>query len=185
MSNPFLGEIRMVGFNFAPYGWMFCSNQLLPVNQYEALYTLLGTTYGGDGVTTFALPDFRGRVPLNQGQGPGLTNRVLGQNGGTETVTLTLPQLPLHGHSPVANNIDGHVDAPATTAMPARPVQPSGGNSATLYTDPTMAIAPADYKPMQAGLLTPAGQSQSHDNLAPFLTVNFIIAVEGVFPSRN
>lgn len=185
MSNPFLGEIRMVGFNFNPRGWAFCNGQLLAISQNDALFALLGTTYGGDGQNTFALPDFRGRVPINQGQGQGLSSYVLGQLSGTESVTLTSNQLPQHRHSPVGNNVNASVDAPAATAMPAKPVQQGGGTSANFYTDATKTPAPGDYKPMQTGLITASGGNQPHDNMAPYLTINFVIALEGIFPSRN
>ncbi len=98
-ANPFIGEVELFGFNFAPIGWVFCNGQLLSISEYVALFSLIGTTYGGDGMTTFGVPDLRGRVPIHQGQGPGLTNKVIGQNGGSETITLTVPQLPVHTHA--------------------------------------------------------------------------------------
>lgn len=185
MSNPFLGEIRMFGGNFNPRGWAFCNGQLLPIAQNDALYALIGTTYGGDGQTTFGLPNMQGRVPNNQGQGAGLSNRVIGQSFGTETETITTNQMPVHQHRAVANNVDGTIDAPASTAMPARPKQVVGGNSATLYTDPTKTPVAGNLKPFQANTIGQAGGSQPHENMMPFLAVHFIIALEGVFPSRN
>lgn len=186
MSNPYLGEIRMVGFNFNPRGWAFCNGQLMSIAQNDALYALLGTNYGGDGQTTFGLPDFRGRVQLNQGQGPGLSNYTIGQLSGSESVTLLTGQLPAHGHSPVANNVNSSVDKPvANSSMTAIAVQQGGGNSSTFYTDPTKIPAAGDYKPMLAGLIGPSGGNQPHDNIEPYLVINFIIALEGVFPSRN
>src|SRR3954451_10417902 len=118
MAQPYVGEIRMFAGNFAPAGWMFCEGQLLPISEYDTLFNLIGTTYGGDGQNTFALPDLRGRAPLNQGQGPGLTNRVIGEISGSESVTLISTQMPQHIHQPVANNIDPTSDAPAAGTMP-------------------------------------------------------------------
>src|ERR1700740_2359479 len=121
MSNPFLGEIKMFGGNFQPRNFAFCNGQLMSIAQNTALFALLGTTYGGDGVNTFALPDLQGRIPLNQGQGPGLTNRIIGESAGTNSVTLTSNTMPQHFHQPVANNVDPTNDAPATNTMPCRP----------------------------------------------------------------
>ena len=185
MSNPFLGEVRMFGGNFNPRGFALCSGQLLPISQNDALFALIGTTYGGDGQVTFGLPDLRGRIPLHQGQGPGRTNRVIGELAGTETVTLISTQMPVHSHQPVANNVDPTNDAPAATTMPCRPKQAVGGNSATLYTDPTKTPAAGDLKPMLAGIIGNAGGNQPHDNMMPFLCISFVIALEGVFPSQN
>jgi microcystin-dependent protein len=185
MSNPFLGEVRMFGGNFSPRGFAFCSGQILSIAQNDALFALIGTTYGGDGQVTFGLPDLRGRIPLHQGQGPGLTNRVIGELSGTETVTLISTQMPQHSHQPVANNVDPTNDAPASNTMPCRPKQAVGGNSAQLYTDPTKTPAVGDLKPMLAGIIGNAGGSQPHDNMMPYLCINFIIALEGIFPSRN
>lgn len=185
MSNPYLGEIMMFGGNFAIRGWAFCNGQLLAISQNDALFTLLGTQYGGDGVTTFALPDFRGRFPLSQGTGPGLTNRVLGELGGTESVTLTVPQMPAHIHQPVVNLVDGTVDAPSNAVMPAKPKQVVGGTSATMYTDPTKTPVAGDLIAMQANIITSAGGNQPHSNIMPLLAVNFLIALEGIYPSQN
>lgn len=185
MTQPFIGEIKMFGGNFAPRGYAFCSGQLMSIAQNTPLFSLIGTTYGGDGQNTFGLPDLQGRIPLNQGQGPGLTNRVLGEVSGTESVTLNTNQMPQHNHQPVANNVDPTNDAPAAGTMPCRPKQAVGGNSATLYTDPTKTPVAGDMKPMLAGIIGTAGSSQPHDNMMPFLCVNFIIALEGIFPSQN
>lgn len=185
MSNPFLGEVRMFGGNFNPRGFALCNGQLLPISQNDALYALIGTTYGGDGVNTFGLPNLQGRIPLHQGQGPGLTNRIIGELAGTETVTLLPTQMPQHSHQPVANNVDPTNDAPASNTMPCRPKQAVGGNSALLYTDPSKTPTAGDLKPMLAGIIGNAGGNQPHDNMMPYLCINFIIALEGVFPSRN
>ncbi|WP_395684406.1 phage tail protein [Dokdonella sp.] len=172
MSNPFLGEIRMAGFNFAPRGWAFCAGQLLPISQNDALYALVGTTYGGDGVTTFGVPDLRGRVPINQGQGPGLSNYVLGQMAGTESVTLITAQIPSHVHVINAASSGARSSSPSGNLL--------GSGEADIYNHDfanTVALSPS--------ALAPSGGNQPHDNTQPFLCINFIIALEGVFPSRN
>ncbi|MDQ6615277.1 MAG: tail fiber protein [Actinomycetota bacterium] len=171
MSEPFLGEIRVFGFNFAPQGWATCSGQILPISQNTALFSLLGTTYGGNGQTTFALPDLRGRAPLSFGQGPGLQNYDLGEVSGSESVTLTSGQLPTHAHNVVAHG------GPASATRPggAVPAQTSG---------PSYAAAP-DGTNMNAGMIGNAGSSQPFDNRQPFLVVNFCIALQGIYPSRN
>ena len=185
MSNNFVGEIIFFGGNFAIIGWAFCNGAIQPISGNEVLFTLIGTTYGGDGVNTFALPDFRGRLPIHQGQGPSLSNYVIGQASGTESVTLTTGQMPQHTHQPVVNLVDGNVDAPSSAVVPAKPKQVVGGTSATLYSDPTMTPVVADLKAMQAGIISNAGGSQPHDNMMPYLTINFLIAQFGIFPSQN
>ncbi len=172
MSNPFIGEIRMAGFNFPPIGWAFCAGQLLPISQNDALYALIGTTYGGDGVTTFGLPDLRGRLPINQGQGPGLSNYTLGQLAGTESVTLLTMQIPSHSH--VVNAASGGT----RNANPSGSLLGSG--EADIYTHDS-----ANPVPLSTNLIASSGGNQPHENMQPFLCVNFIIALEGVFPSRN
>jgi microcystin-dependent protein len=171
MSEPFLGEIRMAGFNFAPRGWALCNGQLLSIAQSTALFSLLGTTYGGDGRVTFGLPDLRGRSPMHWGQGPGLTNRVQGEISGSETVTLINTQMPMHNHLVGASGEDAGVK------------NPSGQVLATTTT-PAYVAGPLDVtmNPQMIGL---AGGSQPHENMHPYLVVNFIIALEGIFPSRN
>jgi microcystin-dependent protein len=169
MSNPFLGEIRVFGFNFNPRGWARCQGQLMPIAQNDALYALIGTTYGGDGQTTFALPDLSSRVPLGQGQGPGLANYVTGEMSGTEGVNLLTSQLPAHTH-PVNATATANSKSPAGT-VPAFA-------AAAIYGDPgTLAMNP------QMNML--AGNGQPVSIVQPCLTVNFCIALEGVFPSRN
>ncbi|WP_066807213.1 phage tail protein [Sphingomonas asaccharolytica] len=185
MANPYIGEIRMFGGTFAPRGYAFCSGQNTPISQNETLFQLIGTTYGGDGQSTFNLPDLRGRIPLHMGTGNGLTSRVIGETAGTEQVTLTIGQLPSHGHQPVANNVDPTNDAPASNTMPCRPKQAVGGNSAQLYTDPSKTPVAGDLKPMLAGIIGITGNSQPHDNMMPYLCINFIIALEGIYPSQN
>jgi microcystin-dependent protein len=167
MAVPFLGEIRLMSFNFAPRGWAICDGRLLPINQNQALFSLLGTMYGGNGQTTFALPDFRGRVPMHQGAG-----FVVGQRGGTETHTLTPAELPVHTHALMASV------APATSG-----IQPSGGllgtAGAPLYKAPQQLVA------MRPDAVAATGGSQPHSNLQPSLTLTFCIATQGLFPSQS
>jgi microcystin-dependent protein len=167
MAEPFLGSIILFGGNFAPRGWAFCNGQILAISQNTALFSLLGTTYGGNGQTTFALPDLRGRAPIHFGQGPGLQNYALGEVGGEEAVTLTAPQLPSHTHAQPATNGQETTNRP-NNALPAR-----GG----VYSNESDGSA---FHPTSA-----AGGGQPHDNRSPFLTLNYIIALEGIFPSRN
>jgi microcystin-dependent protein len=171
--NTYVGQIRMGGFTFAPVGFLACNGQLLPISQYEALFSLLGTTYGGDGVSTFALPDLRGRAPLHQGTGPGQPNYTLGQVSGTETVTLIGQQLPVHTHPAGAGG-------PVNTGNPsnALPGVTAGGNE--FY-----AAAGGTLAPMAAGSCGPTGGNQPHDNMMPFLVINFFICTEGIFPPRT
>ena len=172
MSEPFVGEIRMFAGNFAPRGWAYCDGQLLAVSQNDALFSLLGTIYGGDGRTTFGLPDMRGRVPLHAGHGPGLSERRLGAKGGSEKVTLTTNQIPSHTH-PVSgtNNL-----ANATTP---------GGNVPAQSTIADLYAPVAPTVDMNAAAVPNVGGSQSHSNLMPYLCVHFIIALFGIYPSRH
>jgi microcystin-dependent protein len=171
MSEPFLGEIRTFGFNFAPRGWAMCNGQLLSIAQNQALFALLGTTYGGNGTTNFALPNLQSRVGVHQGQGPGLSPYVIGEVSGSETVTLTTSQMPAHGHALIAN---------AGTAGVSRP---DGAVLARTGTN-TYAAAP-DGTAMNAGAIGQAGGSQPFSIVQPFLCLNFCIALQGIFPSRN
>ena len=167
MSEPFLAEIRIVGFNFAPRGWAFCDGQILPINQNQSLYSLLGTTYGGDGRTSFALPDLRSRTPIHRGDG-----HQLGQKSGAETVTLTAAQIAAHTHTLKASS------SPADDAVPTNAVLAA---SADLYRDPEAGSMTA----LRSGTITNAGGGQAHNNMQPYITVNFAIALRGLFPSRN
>jgi microcystin-dependent protein len=169
--DPFVGEIRMFAGNFAPLGWALCDGQLLAISQNDALFSLLGTIYGGDGRTTFGLPDLRGRVPVHQGTGPGLTNRRLGEKSGTETVTLTAAQLPSHTHQLRATG-----DA-ADTAAAAGMVQAQAEDDVYSTEAPNVNMA--------ATAVSNTGGSQAHPNLQPFQCVHFIIALFGVYPSRS
>jgi microcystin-dependent protein len=177
MSNPFVAEIRIFPFNFAPKGWAFCDGQLLSISENTALFSLLGTTYGGNGVVTFALPDLQGSVPLQQGQGPGLSQYFLGEQTGTDTVTLLTSELPAHTHT-VEADFD-HFNAKATSP-----------NGAVLVNDApklTFANAPAspNLQPMNPAMISVAGGSLPHNNLMPYLTLNYCIALQGVFPLRT
>lgn len=176
MSEAYIGEIRMFGYNFAPRGWLDCNGSLLAIAQYDVLFALIGTTYGGDGQTTFALPDLRGRLPISQGQGPGLSNYVIGQVAGTENVTLLSTQMPAHSHSAVATSASANVGSPGTTVLPG------AISSDTLYTNDVTNLVP---NVMAASSVSFAGGSAPHENCMPTLTVRYCIAVEGIFPSRN
>jgi len=173
MADPFVAEIRIFPFNFAPKGWAWCDGQLLPISQNTALFSLLGTTYGGNGKSTFALPDLQGRAPMHPGQGPGLGLHDLGETGGSDTVTLLQSEIPAHAHPARANTIDlGDTNIPSPNAVLA---QSSGG---TLYQTTSNAQAAPQA-------LTPAGGDQPHNNLQPYLTFYFNIALQGVFPPRT
>lgn len=172
MSEPFVGEIRMFGGSFAPRGWAFCEGQLLAVNQNDALFSLLGTIYGGDGRTTFGLPDMRGRVPVHMGQGPGLSDRRLGSKGGEENVTLTTNQMPSHNHTLNA------MTTPATATQISAD-RTFGHVGVEIY------VADGDHVPMSSSSTTPTGGGQAHPNMMPSLGINFIIALVGIYPSRH
>ena len=176
MSNPFIGEVVMFGGNFAPRGWSLCDGQLLAIAQYQALFSLLGTTYGGDGRVTFALPDLRGRAPMHAGTGPGLTPRPLGQRSGQETHTLTLNELPSHNHSVAMHLAAGTAN---TTTGANNPI---GNISAADIFDNEDDVG---NKTLKGIVQQNVGGGQSHNNMQPYLVVNFIIAMTGVFPSRN
>lgn len=176
MSQPYIGEIRMFGFARVPQGWFACNGALLPISQYDTLFSLIGTTYGGDGMTTFAVPDLRGRLPVHQGTGSGLGNYVLGQSAGSETVTLTVAQLPPHDHAMRATT------AIATASTPGPGLMPAAVSGDAFYVDsPTGNNALAMAPQMVAG----GGGSLPHDNLMPTLTVQYCIAVYGIYPSPN
>jgi microcystin-dependent protein len=176
MADPFVAEIRIFPFNFAPKGWAFCNGQLLPLSQNTALFSLLGTTYGGNGKSNFALPDLQGSAPMHPGQGQGLSLYDLGQVGGAETVTLLESEMPVHTHAMRAN-----VDFPANVQAPApdRSLSPSTGGVA--YDAPAGSV-PAQFSPLAVGV---AGSSFPHNNMQPYLTLNFCIALQGVFPPRG
>jgi microcystin-dependent protein len=170
---PFVGEIRLFAGNFAPAGWMFCEGQLLPISENDTLFTLIGTTYGGDGQSTFALPDLRGRLPLHQGTGPGFSTRTVGESGGAEEVTLTIQQLPAHSHPLTATN---------DTATSTNP----GGQVLARFSqaniDPYLEATPGNVN-LAPSSIPPIGGSQPHTNFQPYLCVDYIISLFGVFPS--
>ena len=172
MSTPFIGEIRMFGGNFAPAGWAFCNGALIPISENDALFNLIGTTYGGDGQNTFALPNLQSRVPVHAGTGPGGQSFILGESGGQETVTLTVNQIPAHNHVP------GGFTGTGGQSSPANGVWASSG-AKTLYSD----TAPGSA--MSADAVKSGGGSQPHDNMIPFLVINFILSLFGVFPTAN
>lgn len=165
MAQPYVGEIRMFGGNFAPAGWMFCEGQLLPISENETLFNLIGTTYGGDGQSTFALPDLRGRLPVHQGIG-----FILAETGGAEEITLTVQQIPAHSHPLLASTAIGGGSNPANSVL-------GQGSNVTVYRAGTAAVA------MNAGAIGPVGGSQPHTNFQPYLCVDFIISLFGIFPS--
>jgi microcystin-dependent protein len=168
MSSPFIGEIRMFGGNFAPAGWAFCNGALMPIAENDALFQLIGTTYGGDGQTTFALPDLQSRIPIHVG--PGF---VLAQTGGTETVTLTTNQIPAHSHVPQANS------APGTQTGPGNGIWASTSPSLNQYSTNAPTLN------MDLAAIGQTGGSQPHDNMVPFLAINFILSLFGIFPSQT
>lgn len=171
MSEPFLAEIKIVGFNFPPRGWAFCDGQILPINQNQSLYSLLGTTYGGDGRTSFALPDLRGRAPMHVGQSSGGASHQLGQKGGQESVSLAESEMPQHTHSASGSSSEGDVPVPAGNILAESPV--------AMYSDPSGLV------PMRDGTLANAGGGAAHNNMQPHQTLNYCIALQGLFPSRN
>ncbi len=177
MAEPFIAEIRMFAGTFSPRGWAFCDGQLLAISQNEALFSLLGTVYGGDGETTFGLPDLRGRIPIHVGTGPGLSPRPLGQKAGVENVTLTANQLAAHKHVTRCTNGVGTADSPQDNIWAAAAAGVAYSSALPDTVDPEVAA--------KTDAIGQTGQSQSHTNIQSFLCVNFIIALFGIFPSRN
>lgn len=167
MAEPFLSEIRMFSFQFAPRGWALCNGQLLPINQNQALFALLGTTFGGDGRVNFALPDLRSRVPIHTGN-----SHTLGERGGEQAHTITTAEMPAHSHTVQASAAAGTQNVPANNMMLSQ-------RAAEIYQ------APSSPAPMVAGTISSAGGSQAHLNMQPFLALNFCIALQGIFPSQN
>ena len=177
MADPFVAEIRIFPFNFAPKGWAWCNGQLLPLSQNTALFSLLGTTYGGDGKSNFALPDLEGRAPMHPGQGPGLSLHDLGETGGSETVTLLESETPFHNHILKSSAEDADADNPAPTNV-------TGGSAGvSLYLGAPNSVVVANQ--LSPNALAPTGGDQPHNNLMPYLTYYFNIALQGVFPPRG
>lgn len=173
MSNPYVGEIRMFGGSFAPAGWAFCAGQLMAISQNDTLFTLIGTTFGGDGQETFGIPDLQGRAPVHQGQGPGIKqNYQIGEKGGVESVTLTGQQMPVHNHAVLASN------DPATSTTASGNITAST-NQLKIFTES------AASKQFPANALTPVGGSQPHENMQPYLAISFIISLFGIYPTQS
>ena len=171
-TSPYLGEILLFAGNFAPSGWAICDGSLLPINQNQALFSILGTTYGGNGTTNFALPDLRSRVPVGFGQGSGLTNFVIGQSGGEESHQLSVNEIPSHNHVAAADNSGG------TSATPV-------GNFPAINNEGIQHYGSTSNGAMNASAIGNTGGGQSHNNLQPYLAINYIIALQGVFPARS
>jgi len=172
--DPFVAEIRIFPFNFAPKGWAFCDGQILPLSQNTALFSLLGTTYGGDGKSNFALPDMQGNAPMHPGKGPGLSLHDLGESGGSETVTLLESEIPSHSHALMASSTNSSKPNPSGNAL----AKTSGAT-------PYVPAAGAPLSPFSDQALAPAGGDQPHNNMQPYLTLNFCIALQGVYPPRT
>lgn len=181
MSDPFVAEIRIFAGNFAPRNWAFCNGTLLPIAQNTALFSLIGTTYGGDGRTTTQLPDLRGRAAMHPGQGPGLTRRRLGERGGSEQASLSLGQITGHSHAVYGKN-DDDADNPTPANSGAPDGRAFANNAAKPLYGPNTA---GDLDAMSAAAVSSVGGGQAHNNMQPFLTMNFIIALQGTFPSRS
>lgn len=172
MPEPFVGEIRMFAGSFPPAGWAFCDGTPMPISENEVLFQLIGTTYGGDGEETFNLPDLRGRVPMHMGTGPDGSTYQIGENGGVETVTLSTQQIPIHNHALLASKNFGNQGFPVNSVL-------AGSNNISIYK------AAAPTAALNAQSVQPAGGSQPHENMQPYLGINFIISLFGVFPSPN
>ena len=175
MADPFVAEIRIFPFNFAPKGWAFCDGQILPISQNTALFSLLGTTYGGDGKSNFALPDMQGNAPMHPGQGPGLSLHDLGETGGSETVSLLQSEIPGHNHTMRANNNDGLSPLPSNNVAAG----PGADRDLFWYKD---GLPNTTMNPNASGI---SGGDQPHNNLMPYLTLNYCIALQGVYPPRT
>jgi microcystin-dependent protein len=174
MSQPYVGEIRIFAGNFAPAGWMFCAGQLLPISEYDTLFNLIGTTYGGDGQSTFALPNLQSRVPVHMGNGGALGTYILAQTGGVENVTLNTQQIPQHNH--LVNVTTGGQQVSPANAYPANATSAQAGNI-NVY------VAPPTGSKLNAATIQPAGGNQPHTNIQPYIAINYIISLFGIFPS--
>ena len=178
--DQFIGEIRLFTFNFAPTGWAMCNGQILPINQNQALFALLGTTYGGDGQVNFALPDLRSRVPMHQGQGGGLSQRDLGERAGSESVTLTVGHMPAHAHHAGGMAL-ASTDSVGDATTPDGNIPARANDGESNYREPDT----ADGSMAVTGISAPSGEGQSHPNMPPYLALNYCIALQGIFPSRT
>lgn len=181
MATPYVGQISMFGGNFAPSGWAMCNGQLLQISQYTTLYALIGTAYGGDGLSTFGLPNLISRLPVHIGNGLGLSSYALGQAGGVPNVTIDTTTMPSHTHALNATTAQGNTGTISNAVIPATP---TGSNNPELYAGPG-GVPPPTYYPMAAGACTMTGGSQPHSNLMPSVCITFIIALTGVYPSRS
>ncbi|MBU0969732.1 MAG: tail fiber protein [Proteobacteria bacterium] len=181
MSEPFIGEIRMFPYNFAPRGWAYCRGQLVPIQEFTALFTVIGSIYGGDGIVSMGLPNLQGRVPVQQGQGPGLSYYPISALGGQPASHIDETQLPEHTHGAVGTIAD------ATSGVPDNTMYPAVDNDASskFYAPSTYQRNPGSAAPMAGGALAAAGHGQNHENRQPYLTIPFCIALEGVYPSRS
>lgn len=180
MAEPFLGQLLAVGFNFEPYGWAFAAGQILPIAQYTALFSLLGTYYGGNGTANFGLPNLQGAVPISSGQGPGLSDYSLGESGGSPTVVLTQADSPSHNHQVqviTGRSVSGQVTQPANAVLAAA----GGGSPQSLYAPGSSGV----NQQLSVQAVAVAGSSSPHNNMMPFLAINWIIALQGIFPSRS
>jgi microcystin-dependent protein len=173
MSDQFLGQISVVGFNFAPYGWATCSGQILPISQYTALFSLLGTQFGGNGTSNFQLPNMQGNVPVCMGQSPGLTQYTIGETGGSQSVTLLASETPNHTHAPLA----GSTRTPATS--------PAGGSFANSEAGNVYSASTSPLNPFSTSVINTFGGSQPHNNMMPYLCLTWVIALTGIFPTRS
>jgi microcystin-dependent protein len=182
MGETYLGEISMGGWNFSPHGFAFCNGQLMPITQNTALFSLLGTNFGGDGTQTFALPDLRGRVPIHWGQGAGLSNYNLAQTGGAENITLTTTQIPAHSHAVNANVSIPNAASPSGASFASSPVTGSGPNASQLNIYQTNAPNGAT---LNAGTIGSTGSNQAHPNIQPYVAISYVIALQGIYPARN
>ena len=195
--EPLIGQMMMFAGNFAPRGWAFCDGQLLPINQYTALFSIIGTTYGGDGRTTFALPDLRGRVPMHEGQGPELRQRTLGEKMGREEVALGLNEMPTHTHTVDSTKLKGNIsfstkkgntNTPSATTLLAQGIGTKGRDeigNANIYQTSSVASGSIEIPTSGDISIGNAGASQAHYNMQPYLVVNYIIALQGMYPSRG
>ena len=181
MSQPYVGQILMFAGTFPPNGWMTCQGQLIPISENEVLFNLIGTTYGGDGQSTFQLPDLQGRVPVHQGTGPGLSTYSIGQSGGVESVTLTTQQIPSHQHFALANAAQGTKSTPDSTAVLSTQNAGAGANTPNAYG----AFAAASAVTMAGATIQGSGGSQPHENIQPVTAITYCISLFGVFPSQN